>query len=53
LLQLDADEITVENAVSKSLNKNLQMQLDPIWHQLRMKTKQLVVDLKTLHLALS
>lgn len=53
LLQLDTDELTVENAVSKSFHKILQMQLDPIWHQLSMKTKQLVADLKTLRLVLS
>jgi len=50
---LDTDELTVENAVSKSFHKILQMQLDPIWHQLSMKTKQLVADLKTLRLVLT
>lgn len=45
---LDTDELTVENAVSKSFHKILQRQLDPVWHQLSMKTKQLVADLKTL-----
>ncbi|XP_069693595.1 DNA repair endonuclease XPF [Periplaneta americana] len=50
---LDTDELTVENAISKSFHKILQLQLDPIWHQLSMKTKQLVADLKTLRLVLT
>ncbi|CAH0391346.1 unnamed protein product [Bemisia tabaci] len=51
---LDTDEITVENALSKTFHKLLQMQLDPLWHQLSSTTKQLVADLKTLrHVLLS
>lgn len=49
---LDTDEITVENAVTKSFHKILQLQLDPLWHQLSSSTKQLVADLKTLRLVL-
>nr|CAD7202391.1 unnamed protein product [Timema douglasi] len=45
---LDMDDLTVENAISKSFHKVLQLQLDPIWHQLSSKTKQLVADLRTL-----
>ncbi|XP_063242959.1 DNA repair endonuclease XPF [Bacillus rossius redtenbacheri] len=45
---LDTDDLTVENALSKSFHKVLQMQLDPMWHQLSTKTKQLVADLRTL-----
>ncbi|XP_075228902.1 DNA repair endonuclease XPF mei-9 [Lycorma delicatula] len=45
---LDAENITVENALSKSFHKMLMMQLDPIWHQLSSKTKQLLSDLKTI-----
>ena len=45
---LDTDELTVENAISKSFHKLLQYQLDPIWNQLSAKTKQLVADIKTL-----
>lgn len=46
--QLDTDEVTVENAVSRSFHKLLQLQLDPVWHQLSSNTKQLLADLKTL-----
>lgn len=45
---LDTDDITVENAISKSFHKLLQYQLDPIWNQLSAKTRQLVADIKTL-----
>lgn len=51
---LDTDEVTVENALSKSFHKLLQLQLDPVWHQLSSMTKQLLADLKTLrHILLS
>ena len=42
------DDLNVENAVSKTFHKLLQRELDPVWHQLSWKTKQLVADLKTL-----
>ncbi|KAK9499241.1 hypothetical protein O3M35_002314 [Rhynocoris fuscipes] len=45
---LETEEITVENALSKSFYKSLQIQLDPVWNQLNAKTKQLICDLKTL-----
>lgn len=45
---LDTEDVTVENAISKSFHKLLQMQLDPVWHQLSSETKQLVADMKTL-----
>ncbi|XP_046672972.1 DNA repair endonuclease XPF isoform X1 [Homalodisca vitripennis] len=45
---LETDSITVENALSKTFHKLLQLQLDPIWHQLSANTKQLVADLKIL-----
>uniref|UniRef100_A0A224XJV8 DNA repair endonuclease XPF n=1 Tax=Panstrongylus lignarius TaxID=156445 RepID=A0A224XJV8_9HEMI len=45
---LDTEEITVENALSKTFYKLLQAQLDPVWNQLNAKTKQLICDLKTL-----
>ncbi|XP_024942375.1 DNA repair endonuclease XPF isoform X1 [Cephus cinctus] len=45
---LDLDEITTENAMAKKFHKQLQLQLDPIWHQLSFRTKQLIADLKTL-----
>lgn len=52
LLQIDADEITVENAIGKAFDQTIRLQLDPIWHQLGQKTRQLVSDLKTLRLIL-
>ena len=43
------DMLTVENAITKTFYKLLQRELDPIWHQLSWRTKQLVSDMKTLH----
>ncbi|XP_076323334.1 LOW QUALITY PROTEIN: DNA repair endonuclease XPF-like [Tachypleus tridentatus] len=45
---LDTDELTLENFVSKSYDKIIKFQLDPIWNQLGPKTHRLVADLKTL-----
>jgi len=42
----------VENAISKSFEQVIRLQLDPVWHTLGPKTKQLVSDLKTLRLVL-
>ena len=50
--QMDSEEATVENAIAKSFDQTIRLQLDPIWHQLGPKTKQLVSDLKTLRLIL-
>lgn len=47
-VQLDTEEITVENSLSKCFHKILQTQLNPIWHRLSSTTKQLVSDLKLL-----
>ena len=47
------DMMTVENAISKTFYKLLERELDPIWHQLSRRTKQLVSDMKTLHSVLS
>ena len=30
---LDTEELTVENTISKSFHKILQQELNPIWHQ--------------------
>ncbi|XP_060605869.1 DNA repair endonuclease XPF-like [Ruditapes philippinarum] len=49
---IDSEEITVENAISKSFDQMIRLQLDPVWHQLGPKTKQLVSDIKTLRLIL-
>jgi len=50
---LDTEELTVENCISKSFHKILQRELNPIWHQLSGKTRQLVSDLKTLRMVLT
>ncbi|XP_030852545.1 DNA repair endonuclease XPF [Strongylocentrotus purpuratus] len=50
---LDSDDLTVENAIGKkSLTNVIRRQLDPIWHTLSSKTKQLVSDLKLLQMLL-
>lgn len=38
----------MENGLFKSFDEIVRRQLDPIWHTLGKKTKQLVSDLKTL-----
>lgn len=45
---VDMEEITVENCVTKKFHKILQAQLDCIWHQLNSQTKLIVTDLKIL-----
>lgn len=45
---LDLEELTTENAIAKKFHKQLQNQLDPMWHQLSSTTKQYVADLKLL-----
>jgi len=45
---LDLEEMSVENALSKSYHKIIKFQLEPVWHQLSGKTKQLIADLGTL-----
>ncbi|DBA04618.1 TPA: LOW QUALITY PROTEIN: hypothetical protein N0F65_012201 [Lagenidium giganteum] len=50
---LDATELTIEKAMTKSFSNMIRRQLDPLWHKLPMKTKQLVGDLTTLRQLLS
>lgn len=45
---IELQEITVENCLTKQFHKILQSQLDCIWHQLSVKSKQLIAELKTL-----
>ena len=33
-IQLDTDEVTVENSMSKSFDQIIKLQLDPVWNQL-------------------
>ncbi|KAL8600798.1 hypothetical protein ACOMHN_055993 [Nucella lapillus] len=49
---VDMEEITVETAMGRDFDRMVQIQLDPIWHMLSGKTRQLVADLKTLRLVL-
>uniref|UniRef100_A0A7N0VF28 ERCC4 domain-containing protein n=1 Tax=Kalanchoe fedtschenkoi TaxID=63787 RepID=A0A7N0VF28_KALFE len=46
--KVDVEDLTVENGLFKSFDEIVRKQLDPIWHTLGKKTKQLVTDLKTL-----
>ncbi|XP_021765771.1 DNA repair endonuclease UVH1-like [Chenopodium quinoa] len=46
--KVDVEDLTVENGLFKSFDEIIKRQLDPIWHTLGKKTKQLVSDLKTL-----
>lgn len=45
---LDLDELNVENAYFKSFSVIVRKQLDPVWHKVGPKTKQLVNDLANL-----
>lgn len=51
--QLDTSELTVPNALLKSLDRSIRRQLDPIWHRISTKTKQLVSDLNAIRQLLS
>ncbi|KFK33029.1 hypothetical protein AALP_AA6G321200 [Arabis alpina] len=46
--KVDVDDLTVESGLFKSFDEIVRRQLDPIWHTLGKRTKQLVSDLKTL-----
>ncbi|ORY53589.1 hypothetical protein BCR33DRAFT_710984 [Rhizoclosmatium globosum] len=45
---IDPDELSVENALFSSFEGLLKMQLDPIWHRVPPRTKQVVSDIGTL-----
>ncbi|CAG9785513.1 unnamed protein product [Diatraea saccharalis] len=45
---LDMQEITTENCLTKKFHKILQSQLDCVWHQLSTRTKEYIQDLKIL-----
>ncbi|ETL83182.1 hypothetical protein F442_17414 [Phytophthora nicotianae P10297] len=45
---LDAADLTMDKALAKSFSSFIRRQLDPLWHKLPVKTKQLVGDLSTL-----
>lgn len=45
---LELDDLTIENAYFKSFDAVVRRQLDPVWHKVGPRTKQLVSDLSTL-----
>ena len=49
---LEAEDLTVEYAITRSFDKIIKHYFDQIWHQLGPKTKQLIADIKTLRLVL-
>ncbi|KAJ3066182.1 hypothetical protein HK102_007719, partial [Quaeritorhiza haematococci] len=51
--QIDIDDFTVENALFRSFDTIVRVQLEPIWYRVSNKTKQLVGDLKVLRKLLS
>lgn len=50
---LDLDDLNVENAYFRSFDAIVRRQLDPVWHKVGPRTKQLVSDLATLRRLLS
>ena len=44
----DADELTVENALTPNFSRLLRRQFEPIWNQLNYRTKRLIGDIKLL-----
>lgn len=50
---LDLDDLSVENAYFRSFDAVVRRQLDPVWHKVGPRTKQLVSDLSTLRRLLS
>ncbi|KAG0050984.1 hypothetical protein BGZ83_004235 [Gryganskiella cystojenkinii] len=47
-IEIDVEDFTVEKALFKSWDVVIRRQLDPVWHRVSAKVKQLVGDLKTL-----
>ncbi|TFK38811.1 hypothetical protein BDQ12DRAFT_683398 [Crucibulum laeve] len=50
---LDLEELSIDNAYFRSFDLIVRKQLDPVWHKVGPKTKQLVGDLGTLRRLLS
>ncbi|EIN05331.1 hypothetical protein PUNSTDRAFT_54777 [Punctularia strigosozonata HHB-11173 SS5] len=50
---LDLDDFNIENAYFRSFDLIVRRQLDPVWHKVGPRTKQLVNDLATLRRLLS
>ncbi|KAI9226707.1 MAG: hypothetical protein DHS80DRAFT_18332 [Piptocephalis tieghemiana] len=51
--RVEVEEMTLDMALSKSLDQIVRRQLDPVWHQLSARTKGLVSDLTALRSLLS
>ena len=45
---MDLDDLNVENAYFRSFDAIVRRQLDPVWHKVGPRTKQLVSNLATL-----
>ncbi|KAG8513463.1 DNA repair endonuclease XPF, partial [Galemys pyrenaicus] len=45
---LEVEDLSLENAIGKPFDKTIRHYLDPLWHQLGVRTKSLVQDLKIL-----
>ncbi|KAK9321157.1 hypothetical protein V1517DRAFT_327151 [Lipomyces orientalis] len=48
ILDLDDDDWAVENALHTNFDVRIRRQLDPVWHRLNYKSRQMVSDLTTL-----
>ncbi|KAK9371125.1 hypothetical protein V1509DRAFT_613661 [Lipomyces kononenkoae] len=48
VLDLEDDEWAVENALHTNFDVRIRRQLDPVWHRLSYKSRQMVADLTTL-----
>ncbi|XP_041830611.1 DNA repair endonuclease XPF [Melanotaenia boesemani] len=49
---LEVEDMSLENTLGNEFEKTIRHYLDPLWHQLGMKTKALVQDLKVLRVLL-
>ncbi|MBW0466646.1 hypothetical protein O181_006361 [Austropuccinia psidii MF-1] len=50
---LEVDDLTIDNALHRSFDNIIRTHLNPIWHRVSPKTRQLVSDLTTLRKLLS
>lgn len=49
---LDTTDLTIESAVTRSFDIQIKRQLDPIWHRISLKSKQLISELRILRILL-
>lgn len=47
-MKLDVADLTVDEGLFKEFDEIIRSQLDPIWHKVGQKTRQLVQDLQSL-----